>query len=92
MCYGKFFLSTATNVFNFVDWGLYEDEYAYSIYRAEKRGGITMAAYIFDEISKDTISKIKYTALAASKLDETWLKSSLAIYYYIKVKQLGPVV
>jgi hypothetical protein len=29
---------------------------------------------IFDEISKDTISKIKYTV---SKLDETWLKSSL---------------
>jgi hypothetical protein len=33
----------------------------------------------FNEISKDTISKIKYT-------DETWLKSSLAIYHYVKVQ------
>jgi hypothetical protein len=43
---------------------------------------------MFDEMSKDTISKIKYTA---SKLDETWLKSSLVIYHYVKVQQLDDI-
>jgi hypothetical protein len=27
----------------------------------------------------------------ASKLDETWLKSSLAIYHYVKVQQLDDI-
>ena len=48
-----------------------------------QRSGEPLKWRQFDEISKDTISKIKYTA---SKLDETWLKSSLAIYHYVKVQ------
>jgi hypothetical protein len=45
----------------------------------------------FDEISKDTISKIKYTALSRNLMNETWLKSSLAIYHYVKVQQLDDI-
>jgi hypothetical protein len=44
----------------------------------------------FDEISKDTISKINYTALLQN-FDETWLKSSLAIDHYVKVQQLDDI-
>ena len=39
----------------------------------------------FDEISKDTISKIKYTALL-QKWMKPYLKSSSAIYDYVKVQ------
>ena len=39
----------------------------------------------FDEISKDTISKIKYTALL-QKWMKPFLKSSSAIYDYVKVQ------
>jgi hypothetical protein len=45
---------------------------------------------IFHEISKDTISKIKYTALF-SNLMKPSLKSSSAIYDYVKVQQLDDI-
>jgi hypothetical protein len=42
-------------------------------------------AAILRNIERHNIEdKIHYTA---SKLDETWLKSSLAIYHYAKVQQ-----
>ena len=45
----------------------------------------TMYLVIFDEISKDTISKIKYTALLQKWMKPS-LKSSSAIYDYVKVQ------
>jgi hypothetical protein len=45
----------------------------------------------FDEISKDTISKIKYTALLQNLMKLNWLKSSLSIYHYVKVQQLDDI-
>ena len=44
----------------------------------------------FDEISKDTISKIKYTALFKNLMKSS-LKSSSAIYDYLKVQQLDDI-
>jgi hypothetical protein len=44
---------------------------------------------IFHEISKDNNEdKIHCTV---SKLDETWLKYSLALYHYVKVQQLDDI-
>jgi hypothetical protein len=45
----------------------------------------------FDEISKDTISGEDKIHCTASKLDETWLKTSLAIDHYVKVQQLDDI-
>ena len=45
---------------------------------------------IFHEISKDTISKIKYTALFQNLMKPS-LKSSAAIYDYVKVQQLDDI-
>jgi hypothetical protein len=53
-----------------------------------QRSGEPLKWRQFDEISMDTISKIKYTALSRNLMNETWLKSSLAIYHYVKVQQL----
>ena len=53
-----------------------------------QRSGEPLKWRQFDEISKDTISKIKYTV---SQLDETWLKYSLALYDYVKVQQLDDI-
>ena len=44
----------------------------------------------FDEISKDTISKIKYTALFPNLMKPS-LKSSSAIHDYVKVQQLDDI-
>jgi hypothetical protein len=44
---------------------------------------------IFHEISKDTISKIKYTALFPNLMKP--LKSSSAIHDYVKVQQLDDI-
>ena len=44
----------------------------------------------YDEISKDTISKINYTALFQN-LKKPSLKSSSAIYDYEKVQQLDDI-
>jgi hypothetical protein len=44
----------------------------------------------FDEISKDTISKIKYTALFQNLMKPS-LKSSSAISDYVKVQQLDDI-
>jgi hypothetical protein len=45
---------------------------------------------VFHEISKDTISKIKHTALFQN-LMKTSLKSSSTIYDYVKVQQLDDI-
>jgi hypothetical protein len=45
---------------------------------------------IFHEISKDTISEIKYTALFQNLMKPS-LKSSSAIYDYVKVQQLDDI-
>jgi hypothetical protein len=39
-------------------------------------------------ISRNIEEKIHCTV---SKLDETWLKSSLAVYHYVKVQQLDDI-
>jgi hypothetical protein len=55
---------------------------------AEKRRSIKMAT-IWRNIEGHNIEdKIHCTV---SKLDETWLKSSLAIYHYVKVQQLDDI-
>ena len=45
---------------------------------------------IFHEISKDTISKIKYTELFPNLMKPS-LKSSSAIHDYVKVQQLDDI-
>ena len=61
------------------------------IYRAEKRRAICKLQWrhisVFREISKDTISKIKYTALFQNLMKPS-LKSSSTIFDYVKVQQL----
>jgi hypothetical protein len=52
-----------------------------------QRSGEPLKWRQFDEISKDTISKIKYTALFQNWMKPS-LKSSSAIYDYVKVQQL----
>jgi hypothetical protein len=47
-------------------------------------------AAIFHEILKDKISKIKYTALFPNLMKPS-LKSSSAIYDYVKVQQLDDI-
>ena len=50
-----------------------------------QRSGEPLKWRQFDEISKDTISKIKYTALFQKWMKPS-LKSSSAIYDYVKVQ------
>jgi hypothetical protein len=56
----------------------------------EQRSGEPLKWRQFDEISKDTISKIKYTALFQNLMKPS-LKSSSAIYDYVKVQQLDDI-
>ena len=55
-----------------------------------QRSGEALKWRPFDEILKDTISTIKYTAMF-QKLMKLRLKSSLAIYNCIKVQQLDEI-
>jgi hypothetical protein len=55
-----------------------------------QRSGEPLNGAIFHEISKDTISKIKYTALFQNLMKPS-LKSSSAIYDYVKVQQLDDI-
>ena len=55
-----------------------------------QRSGEPLKWRQFDEMSKDTISKIKYTALSHN-LKKPSLKSSSAIYDYVKVQQLDDI-
>jgi hypothetical protein len=92
---GDFFLPSTNNVFNFWIWTILQrSTLGYcnvntfvkrrsGIYRAEKRQPLKWRR--FDEISKDTISKIKYTALFQNWMKPS-LKSSSVIYDYVKVE------
>jgi hypothetical protein len=95
-----FFLPTGTNVFNFsigtiLQWSTlghcnlntYENEELAFI---GQRSGEPLKWRQFDEIWKDTISKIKYTTLSHNLMKLGW-KPSLAIYHYIKVQQLDDI-
>ena len=55
-----------------------------------QRSGEPLKWRQFDEISKDTISKIKYTALFQNLMKPS-LKSSSAVYDYAKVQQLDDI-
>jgi hypothetical protein len=55
-----------------------------------QRSGEPLKWRQFDEISKDTISKIKYTALFQNLMKPS-LKYSSAIYDYVKVQQLDDI-
>jgi hypothetical protein len=55
-----------------------------------QRSGEALKWRQFDEISKYTISKIKYTALFKNLIKPA-LKSSSAIYDYVKVQQLDDI-
>jgi hypothetical protein len=55
-----------------------------------QRSGEPLTWRQFDEISKDTMSKIKYTALFPNLMKPS-LKSSSGIYDYEKVQQLDDI-
>ena len=55
------------------------------LYNVLTLGYRNLNTWQFDEISKDTISKIKYTALLQKWMKPS-LKSSSAIYDYVKVQ------
>ena len=55
-----------------------------------QRSGEPLKWRQFDEISKDTISKIKYTALFQNLMKPS-LKSSSDIYDYVEVQQLDDI-
>ena len=97
---GGFFLPNTNNIFNFsigtiLQWSTlgycnlntYENEEVAFI---GQRSGEPLKWRQFDEISKDTISKIKYTALFKNLMKPS-LKSSSAIYDYVKVQQLDDI-
>jgi hypothetical protein len=96
---GGFFLPNGTNVVNFsigtiLQWSTlgycnlntYENEEVAFI---GQRSGEPLKWRQFDKISKDTISKIKYTALSHNLMKP--LKSSPAIYDYVKLQQLDDI-
>jgi hypothetical protein len=89
---GGISLPSATNVVNF-RLGLFYNEVRtlgycnLNIYENEE------VAFIMPEISRNIElhnieDKLHCTV---SKLHETWLKSSLAIYHYVKIKQLDDI-
>ena len=97
---GGFFLPNTNNIVNFwigtiLQWSTlgycnlntYGNEEVAFI---GQRSGEPLKWRQFDEMSKDTISKIKYTALFQIWMKPS-LKSSSAIYDYVKVQQLDDI-
>ena len=61
------------------------------IYRARKQRGIAMAAYLTKYRGTQYRRLNTLHSCTASKFGETWLKSSLAICYYEKGKELADI-
>jgi hypothetical protein len=102
---GGFFLPNGTNFVNFsigtiLQWitlgycnlNTYEnEEVAFIGQRSGEHFAEKMAALWRNVEGHNIEDKIHCTVSHYSQLDETWLKSSLAIYHYVKVQQLDDI-